>query len=113
MSHSSSSQAPLVIDDNEPKHAPSTLATTSASNSQVLPPPRFRNRIACVEVNTLTFEQGFEEQWVEGGSSIGKTNSGPLFILLINFKLTSHPLFSMYGARLLVYYAVMYVYSYM
>ena len=59
MSTSSSSQAPLVIDDNEPKHAP--------TNSQGLPPPRFPKRLASDEVNTMTFEQGFDDQWVHGG----------------------------------------------
>ena len=68
MSTSSSSQAPLVIDENEPKHGATILATTSgATSAQCLPPPRFPKRLACVEVNTMTFEQGFDEQWVEGG----------------------------------------------
>ena len=68
MSHSSSSQAPLVINDNEPEHATTTLSTTSASSSsQGLPPTRFPNRVACVEVNMMTFEHGFDQQSVEGG----------------------------------------------
>ena len=68
MSCSSSSQAQLVIDENEPNHGRTTLATSSSSGRSLgLPPPRFPKRLACIEVNTNTFEQGFEEEWVEGG----------------------------------------------
>ena len=68
MSTSSSSQAPFAIEENEPMHAPTTLAKrTPSCRSLGLPSPRFPKRLASVEVNALTFEQGFEEQLVEGG----------------------------------------------
>ena len=31
------------------------------------PPTRFANRLACIEVNSVIFEQGYDEQFVEGG----------------------------------------------
>ena len=67
---SSSSQARLEIDEPEAKgattpNAPPTRNSTCGSLG--LRPPRFPKRLACIEVNTPTFQQGFDEKWVDGG----------------------------------------------
>ena len=71
MSQSSSSSAsPLVLVDGDTKGAPTSTAPTMCGSpcaSEGLPPHRFPNRLACIELNTPTFEQGFDEKLVEGG----------------------------------------------
>ena len=48
--------------DNETKAAP----TTSSSDGTSGLPPRFPKRLACLEINLPAFEQGFDEQFVQG-----------------------------------------------
>ena len=63
MSQGSNSDARLAI-DNETKAAPTT---TSCQGTSCLPHPRFPKRMGCFEINVPAFEQGFDEQLVQGG----------------------------------------------
>ena len=65
-------QARLKIAEQETKAAATTIAQPTSSStcaSHGLPPHRFSKRLACFVVTSLTFNQGFDEKWVEGGNA--------------------------------------------
>ena len=62
MCQTSSSDAPLVI-DNETK----TKTISTSQGASGLPPLRLPKRLACIHINSPTLEQCFDEQCVEGG----------------------------------------------
>ena len=67
---SSSSQARLEIPEPETKGATKTnppQRSCSTWESLGLPPPRFPKRLACIEINSLSFDQGYHVKWFEGG----------------------------------------------
>ena len=67
MSQASISDASLVAED-ETKAQPTTSGSTPSSSHPIcMPPPRFPKRLACIEVNSVNFEQGYDEQLVESG----------------------------------------------
>ena len=71
MSQSSSiSQARLEIAEHETKGATTPIAEPASSPtcaSLGLPPPDFPKRLACIELNSLSVDMGFDDKWVEGG----------------------------------------------
>ena len=53
--------------DEDTKVPPTTIgSTSSSSHPPCLPPPRFPKRLALIELNSLNFEQGFDEQLGDG-----------------------------------------------
>ena len=68
---SSSSQARWEIAEPETKAVATTNAQpTNSRPSHGLPPPRFPKRLACIDGNSLIFDQGFDERSVEDGIAI-------------------------------------------
>ena len=67
MSQASNNDAPFGVEEETTAQPPTSGSTASSSRPVCLPPPRFNKRLACIEVNSVNFEQGYDEQLVESG----------------------------------------------
>ena len=67
MSQSSKSEATLVLDEEMNETPTRSGSTSSSSHTPCLPPPRFPKWLACIKVKSVNFQQGLDEQLVDGG----------------------------------------------